>query len=127
MLKKIFEQTEVMMDVMSGRVQLADNMIHLGGIQEHLHRLRSAERIVILACGTSWHAALIGEYLIEECARIPVEVDYASEFRYRNPIVWPGDVVIVISQSGETADTLAALRLRPPCPTLCAAWYEEFL
>ncbi|ABL66593.1 glutamine--fructose-6-phosphate transaminase (isomerizing) [Chlorobium phaeobacteroides] len=111
MLKEIFEQPSVMRDVMRGRVSVEHNALHLGGIQDHLDTLRGAKRMVILACGTSWHAGLIGKYLIEEFARICVEVDYASEFRYRNPIVGPGDVVIVISQSGETADTLAALRI----------------
>ena len=110
MLKEIFEQPEVMHDVMRGRVRLDEGWLRLGGIADYLDRLKKAKRIVICACGTSWHAALIGEYLIEEFARIPVEVDYASEFRYRNPIVGVDDVVIVISQSGETADTLAALR-----------------
>ena len=110
MLKEIFEQPAVMHDVMRGRVRLDQGRICLGGIEDYLDRLKQAKRIVICACGTSWHAALIGEYLIEEFARIPVEVDYASEFRYRNPIVGVDDVVILISQSGETADTLAALR-----------------
>jgi glucosamine--fructose-6-phosphate aminotransferase (isomerizing) len=110
MLKEIFEQPTVMHDVMRGRVRLDEGQIFLGGIVDYLDRLKHAKRIVICACGTSWHAALIGEYLIEEFARIPVEVDYASEFRYRNPIVGVDDVVILISQSGETADTLAALR-----------------
>ena len=111
MLKEIFEQPEVMRDVMRGRVRLEEGRVQLGGIEDYLDRLKQAKRVVICACGTSWHAGLIGEYLIEEFARIPVEVDYASEFRYRNPIVSSDDVVIVISQSGETADTLAALRL----------------
>ncbi len=110
MLKEIFEQPGVMEDVMRGRVRLESNSLHLGGIKDNLEHLRKAKRIIICACGTSWHAGLIGEYLIEEFARIPVEVDYASEFRYRNPVITPEDVVIVISQSGETADTLAALR-----------------
>ncbi|MEI6757039.1 MAG: glutamine--fructose-6-phosphate transaminase (isomerizing) [Chlorobium sp.] len=110
MLKEIFEQPSVMHDVMRGRVRIEEGRVCLGGIEDYLDRLKHAKRIVICACGTSWHAALIGEYLIEEFARIPVEVDYASEFRYRNPIVDVDDVVIVISQSGETADTLAALR-----------------
>ncbi|EAT58572.1 glutamine--fructose-6-phosphate transaminase (isomerizing) [Chlorobium ferrooxidans] len=110
MLKEIFEQPSVMHDVMRGRVRLEEGRVCLGGIEDYLDRLKQAKRIVICACGTSWHAGLIGEYLIEEFARIPVEVDYASEFRYRNPIVGKDDVVIVISQSGETADTLAALR-----------------
>ncbi|HHE32937.1 MAG TPA: glutamine--fructose-6-phosphate transaminase (isomerizing) [Chlorobaculum parvum] len=111
MLKEIFEQPEVMRDVMRGRIRVDEGRVQLGGIEDYLDRLKQARRIVICACGTSWHAGLIGEYLIEEYARIPVEVDYASEFRYRNPIVTADDVVIVISQSGETADTLAALRL----------------
>ncbi|ACD89195.1 MAG: glutamine--fructose-6-phosphate transaminase (isomerizing) [Chlorobium limicola] len=110
MLKEIFEQPGVMEDVMRGRVRLESGSLHLGGIKDNLEHLRKAKRIIICACGTSWHAGLIGEYLIEEFARIPVEVDYASEFRYRNPVITPEDVVIVISQSGETADTLAALR-----------------
>ncbi|NTU96290.1 MAG: glutamine--fructose-6-phosphate transaminase (isomerizing) [Chlorobiaceae bacterium] len=110
MLKEIFEQPAVMQDVMRGRVRLSEGKVCLGGIEDSLDRLKQAKRILICACGTSWHAGLIGEYLIEEFARIPVEVDYASEFRYRNPIVGVDDVVIVISQSGETADTLAALR-----------------
>jgi glucosamine--fructose-6-phosphate aminotransferase (isomerizing) len=111
MLKEIFEQPEVMKDVMGGRVRLAEKLVKLGGIEEYLDSLKRARRIVICACGTSWHAALIGEYLIEDFARIPVEVEYASEFRYRNPVLGSNDVVIVLSQSGETADTLAALRL----------------
>ncbi|NTW64286.1 MAG: glutamine--fructose-6-phosphate transaminase (isomerizing), partial [Chlorobiaceae bacterium] len=111
MLKEIFEQPSVMRDVMRGRIHLEDNTLHLGGVKDHLDQLRKAKRIIICACGTSWHAGLIGEYLIEEFARIPVEVDYASEFRYRTPIISPDDVVMVISQSGETADTLAALRM----------------
>ncbi|MGB7510458.1 MAG: glutamine--fructose-6-phosphate transaminase (isomerizing) [Pelodictyon phaeoclathratiforme] len=110
MLKEIFEQPEVVHDVMRGRVRLDEGWLRLGGIADYLDRLKQAKRIVICACGTSWHAALLGEYLIEEFARIPVEVDYASEFRYRNPLVGVEDVVVVISQSGETADTLAALR-----------------
>ncbi|MEI7708171.1 MAG: glutamine--fructose-6-phosphate transaminase (isomerizing) [Chlorobium sp.] len=111
MLKEIFEQPEVMKNVMRGRVHPEKGMIRLGGISEYLDRLKQAKHIVICACGTSWHAALIGKYLIEEFARIKVEVDYASEFRYRNPIVGVDDVVILISQSGETADTLAALHV----------------
>ena len=110
MLKEIFEQPVVMHDVMRGRIRLDEGRLCLGGIEDYLDRLKQAKRIIICACGTSWHAALIGEYLIEEFARIPVEVDYASEFRYRNPIIGVDDVVILVSQSGETADTLAALR-----------------
>jgi len=111
MLKEIFEQPEVMRDVMRGRVLPGEGIIQLGGVSGHLAALRSAPRIHICACGTSWHAGLIGEYLIEEFARIPVEVDYASEFRYRSPLIGPEDVMVVISQSGETADTLAAMRM----------------
>lgn len=111
MLKEIFEQPNVMRDVMRGRVRVGEGRIQLGGIMEQLPLLREAKRMVICACGTSWHAGLIGEHLIEEYARIPVEVDYASEFRYRCPIIGPDDVMVVISQSGETADTLAASRL----------------
>lgn len=111
MLKEIFEQPEVMKDVMGGRVRLSEKRVKLGGIEDYLDRLKRARRIVICACGTSWHAGLIGEYLLEEFARVPVETEYASEFRYRNPVLGQDDVVIVVSQSGETADTLAALRL----------------
>ncbi len=111
MLKEIFEQPAVLQDVMRGRVRLEEGQVRLGGIEDYLDRLKMSSRVIICACGTSWHAGLIGEYLIEEFARIPVEVDYASEFRYRNPVITRDDVVIVISQSGETADTLAALRL----------------
>ncbi len=111
MLKEIFEQPSVLEDVMRGRVRLEEGQVRLGGIEDYLDRLKMSSRVIICACGTSWHAGLIGEYLIEEFARIPVEVDYASEFRYRNPVITKDDVVVVISQSGETADTLAALRL----------------
>ena len=110
MLKEIFEQPEALEDAMRGRIRLHDNQIKLGGLEDVLPQLVAADRIVICACGTSWHAGLVGEYLIERHARIPVEVEYASEFRYRNPILQDGDVVLVISQSGETADTLAAVR-----------------
>ncbi len=110
MLKEIVEQPDALENCMRGRVNLEDNQIKLGGLHEVIGTIRDAERIVICACGTSWHAALVGEYLIESMARIPVEVEYASEFRYRNPILRKGDVVFVISQSGETADTLAAVR-----------------
>ncbi len=110
MLKEIMEQPEALEDCLRGRVRLAENVIMLGGLLEVMDRLAEAERIVIAACGTSWHAGLVGEYLIEQFARIPVEVEYASEFRYRNPVLREKDVVIVISQSGETADTLAAVR-----------------
>ncbi len=110
MLKEIMEQPEVLENAMRGRVRLADNQIRLGGLNDVMPQLAGAERIIICACGTSWHAALVGEYLIEKHTRIPVEVEYASEFRYRDPILKQGDVVMVISQSGETADTLAAVR-----------------
>ena len=110
MLKEIVEQPESLANCMRGRISSEDNSIVLGGLIDVLDVLRKANRIVICACGTSWHAGLVGEYLIEEFARIPVEVEYASEFRYRNPILNEGDVVLVISQSGETADTLAAVR-----------------
>ncbi len=110
MLKEIMEQPESLENAMRGRLRLDDNQIVLGGLLDVLPTLRAANRILICACGTSWHAALVGEYLIEGLARIPVEVDYASEFRYRNPILRDGDVMLVISQSGETADTLAAVR-----------------
>ena len=110
MLKEIMEQPESLEDAMRGRVRLHDKQIKLGGLEDVLPQLAAAERIIICACGTSWHAALVGEYLLERHARIPVEVEYASEFRYRNPILNTGDVVLVISQSGETADTLAAVR-----------------
>jgi len=107
MLKEIFEQPTSVEDCMRGRV---GTDVILGGLLDHMDRLRASRRIIIAACGTSWHAALVGEYLIEGLARIPVEVEYASEFRYRNPILHPDDTVLVISQSGETADTLAAVR-----------------
>jgi glucosamine--fructose-6-phosphate aminotransferase (isomerizing) len=110
MLKEIYEQPDSILNCLRGRVSREENSVRLGGIREHVETLRAAKRIIICACGTSWHAGLVGERLIEDLARIPVEVEYASEFRYRNPIIGEGDVVIVISQSGETADTLAALR-----------------
>lgn len=110
MLKEIVEQHESLANCMRGRISSEDNSIVLGGLIDVLDVLKKANRIIICACGTSWHAGLVGEYLIEEFARIPVEVEYASEFRYRNPILHEGDVVLVISQSGETADTLAAVR-----------------
>jgi len=110
MLKEIMEQPAALENCLRGRVRLDDNTIRLGGLIEHMDRIRAAKRIVIVACGTSWHSALVGEYLIEGLARIPVEVEYASEFRYRNPLVSEDDLVIAMSQSGETADTLAAIR-----------------
>ncbi len=111
MLKEIFEQPRSIHDTMRGRLLVDEGIIKMAGIWDHLEKFTNAKRIIIIACGTSWHAGLIGEYLIEEFARIPVEVEYASEFRYRNPIINENDVVIAISQSGETADTMAALKL----------------
>ena len=111
MLKEIFEQPKSIQDTMRGRLLVDEGIIKMAGIWDHLERMIKADRIIIIACGTSWHAGLIGEYLIEEFARIPVEVEYASEFRYRNPIINDRDVVIAISQSGETADTMAAIKL----------------
>lgn len=111
MLKEIYEQPRSVKDSMRGRLRMNAGLVHLGGMAEYEQRLLNANRIIIVACGTSWHAGLVGEYLIEDLARIPVEVEYASEFRYRNPIITEKDVVIAISQSGETADTLAAIEL----------------
>jgi glucosamine--fructose-6-phosphate aminotransferase (isomerizing) len=111
MLKEIFEQPKSIADSMRGRYHVASSDVSLGGIIDYEQKMANAKRIIIVACGTSWHAGLVGEYLIEDLARIPVEVEYASEFRYRNPIINEDDVVIAISQSGETADTLAALEL----------------
>lgn len=111
MLKEIYEQPRSIRDSMRGRIKLNEGIVALGGILDYEQKLINARRIVIVACGTSWHAGLVGEYLLEELARIPVEVEYASEFRYRNPLIYEDDVVIAISQSGETADTLAAIEL----------------
>jgi glucosamine--fructose-6-phosphate aminotransferase (isomerizing) len=111
MLKEIFEQPRSIKDCMRGRIYPDEGYVQLGGIKEYAEKLKSIDRIVIVACGTSWHAGLVGEYLIEEYSRIPVEVEYASEFRYRNPIISEKDIVIAISQSGETADTMAAIEL----------------
>lgn len=111
MLKEIHEQPRSIRDSMRGRLNVTKGEVVLGGIKDHEQKLVNAKRILILGCGTSWHAGLVGEYLFEELARIPVEVEYASEFRYRNPIVGEDDVVIAISQSGETADTMAAIEL----------------
>ncbi|MGB9561844.1 MAG: glutamine--fructose-6-phosphate transaminase (isomerizing), partial [bacterium] len=115
MLKEIFEQPETLRNAIRGRLNFDEGTARLNGLKDYIDRLKSAKRIVITACGTSWHASLIGEYLIEQFARIPVEVEYASEFRYRNPILDENTVVFVISQSGETADTLAALREAKRC------------
>ncbi len=111
MLKEIYEQPKTIADSMRGRMNAEEGWVKLGGIDEFTSRIAKAQRFIIAACGTSWHSGLIGEYLIEDLARIPVEVEYASELRYRNPIITDEDVVIAISQSGETADTLAALEL----------------
>tara|TARA_R100001143_G_scaffold63605_1_gene73846 strand:- start:75052 stop:76893 length:1842 start_codon:yes stop_codon:yes gene_type:complete len=110
MLKEIFEQPRSIADCMRGRIDVEKGSIILGGIEDVIDDLVNAKRIVIAACGTSWHSALVGEYLFEQLAKTPVEVEYASEFRYRDPLIGKGDVLLVISQSGETADTLAALR-----------------
>jgi glucosamine--fructose-6-phosphate aminotransferase (isomerizing) len=111
MLKEIYEQPTVIADSLRGRMNAQQGWIKLGGLSEYINRINKAERFLITACGTSYHSGLIGEYLIEDLARVPVEVEYASEFRYRNPIINENDVVIAISQSGETADTLAAIDL----------------
>ncbi len=111
MLKEIYEQPKSIRDSFRGRLNLEQNLISMGGMIEYEHKLKNAKRIIIIACGTSWHAGLVGEYLFEDLARIPVEVEYASEFRYRNPVLSEDDIVIAISQSGETADTLAAIEL----------------
>ncbi|MFC6098315.1 glutamine--fructose-6-phosphate transaminase (isomerizing) [Flavobacterium qiangtangense] len=111
MLKEIYEQPNVIKDTYRGRLLANKGIIQMAGIEDNLEKFLNAERIIIVACGTSWHAGLVAEYIFEEFARIPVEVEYASEFRYRNPIIGPKDVVIAISQSGETADTLAAIKL----------------
>ena len=111
MLKEIFEQPRAIKDCMRGRLDASSGRLILGGLREYLNKLVQADRILIVACGTSWHAGLVAEYFFEEVCRIPVEVEYASEFRYRNPVIREGDVVIAISQSGETADTLAAIEL----------------
>ncbi|MEI6122463.1 MAG: glutamine--fructose-6-phosphate transaminase (isomerizing) [Bacteroidota bacterium] len=111
MLKEIYEQPRSIGDCMRGRLNTEKGFVSLGGILDYIEKIKNANRIIIIACGTSWHAGLVGEYLFEELARIPVEVEYASEFRYRNPVIYEDDVVIAISQSGETADTLAAIEL----------------
>ena len=111
MLKEIFEQPRSILDTFRGRVSLDKKEIRLGGLHSIFPKLVNAKRIIIIGCGTSWHAGLVGEYLIEDLARIPVEVEYGSEFRYRNPIINEDDIVIAISQSGETADTLAAIKM----------------
>ena len=111
MLKEIFEQPEALRTSMLGRLNMSKKIVKLSGIIDHKDKFIKAKRIIICACGTSWHAGLIGKYIIEELTRIPVEVEYSSEFRYRNPVITPEDIMIAISQSGETADTLAAIKL----------------
>lgn len=111
MLKEIFEQPKSISDCLRGRIDSRQGLLVMGGLHDYINKLVNADRILIVACGTSWHAGLVAEYIFEEFCRIPVEVEYASEFRYRNPVVREGDVVIAISQSGETADTLAAIEL----------------
>ncbi|MDC7997125.1 glutamine--fructose-6-phosphate transaminase (isomerizing) [Gilvibacter sediminis] len=111
MIKEIYEQPNVIKDTYRGRLLPDRGIVRLGGLEDHIQKFMNADRIIIVACGTSWHAGLVSEYIFEEWARIPVEVEYASEFRYRNPIITEKDVVIAISQSGETADTLEAIKL----------------
>ncbi|WP_034060610.1 glutamine--fructose-6-phosphate transaminase (isomerizing) [Lacinutrix jangbogonensis] len=111
MLKEIHEQPEAIKDTYRGRLNVKEGLIRMAGIDDNLERILNANRIIVIACGTSWHAGLVAEYIFEDLARIPVEVEYASEFRYRNPVITEKDVVIAISQSGETADTLAAIKL----------------
>ena len=119
MLKEIFDQPKCISDCMRGRLLIKEKSIMLSAINLHKEQLLNAQRFIIVACGTSWHAGLIGKQLIETWAKVPVEVEYASEFRYRNPVIQEGDVVIAISQSGETADTLAAFRLAKENKALC--------
>ncbi len=109
MLKEIFEQPNSIFDCLRGRLDASTGVITMAGVQNHIEQLKNANRIIIVACGTSWHAGLLAEYIFEELCRIPVEVEYASEFRYRNPVIHRGDVIIAVSQSGETADTLVAI------------------
>jgi glucosamine--fructose-6-phosphate aminotransferase (isomerizing) len=111
MMKEIYEQPRSITDCFRGRMNAAEGWVSLGGIKEYEQKIINAPRIIMIACGTSWHACLVGEYLIEDLARINVEVEYASEFRYRNPIINENDVILAVSQSGETADTMAALEL----------------
>lgn len=111
MLKEIYEQPDAITDTYRGRMLVDKGIIRMAGVDDNIERLANAKRILIVACGTSWHAGLVSEYIFEELARLPVEVEYASEFRYRNPVIYENDVVIAISQSGETADTMAAIKL----------------
>jgi glucosamine--fructose-6-phosphate aminotransferase (isomerizing) len=109
MLKEVFEQPHTIYDCLRGRLDLTTGKILMSGVEQHIDQLKNAKRIIMVACGTSWHAGLVAEYIFEELCRVPVEVEYASEFRYRNPVIHKGDVIIAISQSGETADTLVAI------------------
>lgn len=109
MLKEIFEQPHTIYDCLRGRLDITNGKIQMSGVEQHIEQLKNANRIIMVACGTSWHAGLVAEYIFEELCRIPVEVEYASEFRYRNPVIHKGDVIFAISQSGETADTLVAI------------------
>jgi glucosamine--fructose-6-phosphate aminotransferase (isomerizing) len=111
MLKEIYEQPEAILDTFRGRLKTNEAIIKMAGVEDNMKRFLNADRIIVVACGTSWHAGLVSEYIFEDLARIPVEVEYASEFRYRNPVITEKDIVIAISQSGETADTLAAIKL----------------
>jgi glucosamine--fructose-6-phosphate aminotransferase (isomerizing) len=111
MLKEIYEQPQAIIDTFRGRMKADEGIVKLSGLEDHIEKFLHARRIIVIACGTSWHAGLVAEYIFEDLARIPVEVEYASEFRYRNPVIFKDDVVIAISQSGETADTLAAIKL----------------
>jgi glucosamine--fructose-6-phosphate aminotransferase (isomerizing) len=111
MLKEIYEQPSAILDTFRGRLLSKEAIIKMSGVEDNMKKFLAADRIIIVACGTSWHAGLVAEYIFEDLARIPVEVEYASEFRYRNPVITEKDIVIAISQSGETADTLAAIKL----------------
>ena len=131
MLKEIFEQPKAIQDTLRGRLLSKEGVITLSSLREHENRFLKAKRILVIACGTSWHAGLVAEYLFEEFTRIPVEVEYASEFRYRNPIIYPDDVVIAISQSGETADTIAAINIAKEKRAFClwnlqCGWIDHF-
>jgi len=111
MLKEIHEQPDAISDTFRGRLLSKEAVVKLAGVEDNMKKFLAADRIIVVACGTSWHAGLVSEYIFEDLARIPVEVEYASEFRYRNPVITEKDIVIAISQSGETADTLAAIKL----------------
>ena len=111
MLKEIFEQPKNIKDALRGRILTQPNRIKISSIEENIKKIAKSDRLIFISCGSSWHASLLGEYYFEELARIPVEVEYASEFRYRNPIIKEGDIIVSISQSGETADTLAAIKM----------------